>query len=151
MSTGEKKKNPNLDGSGHFGWCRNDILQCTVKSAHILLSPSSPSMSLENRNEIQSLPLSPLSGTDCVSCCICGCWLAEGQVALGQVHPLTKRFSPLTSGLVYVQFFFFFCMVTHHCSFCYPVATIHASCFSKSVISASFKSCIVIVSRLLHD
>lgn len=48
--------------SGHFGWCRNDSLQCTVKSAHILPFPSSPSMSLENINEIQSLSL-PLALT----------------------------------------------------------------------------------------
>lgn len=40
---------------GHIGWCGNDNLQCTVKSAHILPFPSSPLVSLENKNVIQSL------------------------------------------------------------------------------------------------
>lgn len=43
---------------GAVGWSRNDNLQCTVKSAHILPFPFSSSMSQENWNEIQSLSLS---------------------------------------------------------------------------------------------
>lgn len=43
------------DSQDFLGWCWDDNLQCTVKTAHIPSVPSS--LSPENRNETQSLPL----------------------------------------------------------------------------------------------
>lgn len=87
-----------------LGWCRNDNLQCSVKSAHILPFPSSPSRSLGNRNEIQSLSLSLLPSFAlwhwlCQLLCprVLTC-TETGGTWTGAT--LTKACSPQSSGLV---------------------------------------------------